>query len=436
MTFPFFEYYLRLTGYPFRKAVAHFSALEKQTPAAKKEASEKQRWAIVQYHLEHNEFYRNKLHGVLPTHWESIPELTKGELQLGLEALLSKPYTKHAVYISSTSGSTGTPFFYAKDKYSHALTWALIASRYASYGLRLNHLQARFYGIPRQGFSAFKERMKDRIMNRHRFPVFDLSDATLQQYLDVFKQKKFKYLYGYTNSILLFCQYLIQKNICLIDVCPSLKCAIVTSEMCSAYDKGVIEKATGVPCVIEYGASEFGIISFQDKQGFQKVSDELLVVETNAKDEVLITSLFNKAFPLIRYNISDRCKLFYNEMDELCVDELLGRSDDLIQLPKGKVAAGLTMYYCSRKILESFTGLKEIYFTQTQLDTFNLYYISELVLNAAQQKTITDAFDTYLGTGLKVEFIHTHSIRRKANGKFQLFTSLLPPLKPVNSIAS
>ncbi len=428
MPFSFFQTYLRLTGYPLQQARAHLSMMEKQNAEERKTASEKQKWAIVKYHFENNEFYRNKLNGVFPSAWESIPELSKRELQLGVEHLLSKPYTVKGVYLSNTSGSTGTPFYYAKDKYSHALTWALIELRYATYGIGLNHLQARFYGIPLTGFSAFKERMKDRIMNRYRFPVFDLSAERLEQYLDVFKRKKFFYIYGYTNSIVLFCKYLIQKNIKLIDVCPTLIATLVTSEMCSAADKALIEDATGKPCIIEYGASEFGIISFQDKQGFQKISEELLWVETNDKNEVLITSLFNTAFPFIRYNIGDRCTLIYNEQQQLGIEQIMGRSDDSIVLPNGKVAAGLTMYYCSRKILESFTHLKEIYFTQTALDSFQMYYVSDVALSGSQIKIIQEAFDTYLTEGLQVAFIQTNTIRRKANGKFQLFTSLLPPI--------
>ena len=407
------------------KARRELSSIQSMTIRERKKWITEKQWELIKYHFENNPFYKNKLNGNLPQEWESVPELSKSDLQSGLESLLSRPFTKGEVYISNTSGSSGTPFFYAKDKFSHAMTWALIESRYAEYGITLNDLQARFYGIPLTGFSGFKERMKDRIMNRVRFPVFDLSDTANEKFLEVFARKKFKYVYGYTNSIVLFCRYLLRKEIVLNTLCPSLHCVMVTSEMCTPDDKILIEKATGVPCVIEYGASEFGIIAYQKTNGFQKISEELIFVETNNKDEILITSLFNKAFPFIKYNIADRGKLNYNELNELEISELMGRSDDTILLPDDRQAAGLTMYYCSRKILESFTSIKEIYFTQTALDAFTIYYISEIELSKVQLKIISDAFETYLCAELQLTFEKTDTIRRKQNGKFQLFTSLI-----------
>ncbi|MBK6506619.1 MAG: hypothetical protein IPG02_13365 [Ignavibacteria bacterium] len=52
------------------------------------------------------------------------------------------------LYTGYTSGSSGHPFRYAKDKFSHAMTWALIKDRYTYYDLTLDSKQARFYGIP------------------------------------------------------------------------------------------------------------------------------------------------------------------------------------------------------------------------------------------------------------------------------------------------
>lgn len=425
MSFSLFHWYLQLTGYPLSRARKELKAIQLKSIDERKVWVKEKQNEILNYHFENNQFYRKKLNNKLPLNWNEVPALYKSDLQTGLESLLSKPFTKGEVYISNTSGSSGTPFFYAKDKFSHAMTWALIESRYAEYGIALNDLQARFYGIPLTGFSGFKERMKDRIMNRVRFPVFDLSDTALDKFLEVFARKKFKYVYGYTNSIVLFCRYLMRKEIILNTLCPSIRCVMVTSEMCTPDDKLLIEKATGVPCVIEYGASEFGIISYQKPNGFQKISEELVLVETNSKEEILITSLFNKAFPFIKYNIADRGKLIKNELNELGISELMGRSDDTILLPDGRQAAGLTMYYCSRKILESFTSIKEIYFTQTKLDAFTIYYISEIELSKAQLKIISDAFETYLCAGLQLTFEKTDKIRRKQNGKFQLFTSLI-----------
>ena len=71
-------------------------------------------------------------------------------------------------------------------------------------------------------------------------PVFDLSDEMLGNFLEKFRQEKFDYVYGYTNSIVLFARYLIRENVILKNVCPVLKICICTSENCTEEDKNII----------------------------------------------------------------------------------------------------------------------------------------------------------------------------------------------------
>src|SRR5690606_9365954 len=103
-------------------------------------------------------------------------------------------------HMDSTSGSSGTPFFYAKDKTAHAMTWAVIADRYSWYNISFASKQARFYGIPKELLANKKEVFKDGFMNRQRFSVFDLSDKALDGFIKRFHHTGFNYVYGYTNS--------------------------------------------------------------------------------------------------------------------------------------------------------------------------------------------------------------------------------------------
>jgi len=231
-------------------------------------------------------------------------------------------------------------------------------------------------------------------------------------------------MYGYTNAVRHFADYLVSKNIVLASLCPTLKAVIVTSEMCTDADKKIIAKGTGLKVINEYGASETGIIAIDDKDAKMKVSEELLYVETNDKGQLLITSFHNRAFPLIRYNIGDIATLV-NEDHGMYIESIQGRSDDLVRLPGGRVAAGLTLYYCSRDILENSGKVKELYITQKTLEDFVVYYVADSELQGKEQNLVQGAFDKYLQPDLKLHFERTDIIRRKKNGKFQLFYSEL-----------
>ena len=62
--------------------------------------------------------------------------------------------------------------FFAKNKEAHAMDWALIKDRNNWHNLQLNSKQARFYGISYEVLPYLKEKIKDLIMNRIRFPCF------------------------------------------------------------------------------------------------------------------------------------------------------------------------------------------------------------------------------------------------------------------------
>jgi phenylacetate-CoA ligase len=240
-------------------------------------------WQIYRHHFSNNSFYNNHLKNHTYSNWKDIPEISKKDYQKPLKELICRGNTLSKLFVSNTSGSTGTPFFFAKDKMCHAIAWELIYDKYKEFSVNRDDLQARFYGIPLKGLASIKEKIKDWVMVRERFPVFDLSEIKLNEYLEKFRKHKFVYVYGYTNSIVHFSHYLVGKKIILKDICPSLKVVIVTSEMCTETDRLIIEKGTGVNVVIEYGASEAGIIAIENKEQKLKAADELLYIENNIK---------------------------------------------------------------------------------------------------------------------------------------------------------
>ena len=278
------------------------------------------RTEIATFHLQNNASYKELVGKTTFKNWEDLPIMTKKDFQKPLAERLSEGYTIKNVYVNKTSGSSGDPFIFAKDNFCHALTWANIINRFSWFGIDFNtSLQARFYGIPLDFIGNTKERIKDFLSKRYRFTIFDLSDIILENILKKFQHKKFDYINGYTSSIVLFAKFLKEKNIVLKTVCPTLKCCVVTSEMLFEEDKILMESYFGVPVINEYGASELDLIAFQSRNvgtdGEWRVNSETLFVEIldeenkvlpyGKEGRVVITSLYNKAHPFIRYDIGD-----------------------------------------------------------------------------------------------------------------------------------
>ena len=392
---------------------------------------------IVHFHLQNNPFYKDLVGNTTFTNWEDLPILNKKNLQKPLKERLSEGYSAKNSYINKTSGSSGTPFIFAKDKYCHTLTWASNMYRFGWYEIDFNtSYQARFYGIPMNFIGNKKERFKDFLSHRFRFSIFDLSDAVLEGFLNHFRTKKFDYINGYTSSIVLFAKFLQKKNIVLSAICPSLKVCMVTSEMLFEEDKLLLEKQFGIPIVNEYGASELDLIAFQNKEGEWQVNSETLfmeildennrVVPNGTSGRIVITSLFNKAHPFIRYDIGDLGILDEKStLQKPILKQLIGRTNDVAILPSGKKSPGLTFYYVTKSIIEDDGNVKEFLIKQTKIDTFEIEYVSETELNLEQIEKIKKAIEQYLEPNLNFIFIRKKSLERSNRGKLKQFKSML-----------
>ena len=435
--FPFFELSLQLNAFPIKKAKAELRKIVALPEQEFEVFINNKKIEIVDYHLKNNYSYQNFVGKSSIQNWNELPIMTKKDFQKPLKERLSKGYSPKNVYVNKTSGSSGDPFIFAKDKHCHALTWASNMFRFGWFGIDFNSsYQARFYGIPLDMLGNKKERFKDFLSNRFRFSVFDLSDKVLEKFLTQFKTRKFDYINGYTSSIVLFAKFLQQKNIILTSICPTLKLCVVTSEMLFEDDKILLEKQFGVPVVNEYGASELDLIAFQNPNGEWQVNSETLFVEIldenntvlpyGKEGRVVITSMFNKAHPFIRYDIGDIGILDEKSTSKKPIlKKLIGRTNDIAVLPSGKKSPGLTFYYVTKSIIEDDGNVKEFVIKQTKIDTFDIEYVSETELNLAQIHTIEAAIALYLEKGLVFTFVRKEKLERSKSGKLKQFISLI-----------
>lgn len=433
-----FKHILKLNGFPIEKAMHYLQHLKSMDIEEFLQWQTTTAWSQVKYHYEFNDIYRQRVGKHIPKDWDDLPIITKKDLQRPIEQVVTKGINLKKCYISNTSGSSGNPFFFAKDKYAHAMTWAIIIDRYGLYDINFSNKQARFYGIPKEIVSYWKEKVKDYTMNRVRFSVFDLSTDMLDKFLTVFYNKKFTYLYGYTNSLVLFARYLISRNIVLKEVCPSIKVCISTSELCIQEDHLLLEQGFGVKHIREYGVSETCLTAFDNPDRIWQLTEETLYNEIINKNgiaqplgtegNIASTSLFNKAFPIIRYQVGDIAIIKDRKEGSIYrgLDKLLGRTNDTALLPSGKVAPGLTFYYISRSVLESSNGvLKEFIIRQTAIDDFVFEIVADRDLTKEEVSLIKEKITLYLEPGLHITISRKDKIERPTSGKLKHFYSEL-----------
>ena len=400
---------------------------------------EVKRRSIFNFHFENNSTYHSWVGSKRIESWNNVPIIRKQQFQDGIQDWIAQPYRGKKLFQNSTSGSSGVPLRFSKDWECHARTWALIEKRYAEHGIDVfRDLEARFYGIPLSNKLAYlKERTKDWIANRMRFPVFDLSDRVLEKYYHRFQQKKFVYLNGYTSSLVAYANFIIRREYpTLKDICPTLKVCITTSEMCSEQDRQTMERAFGVKVINEYGAAELDIIAFEDCDGDWVMNEQNLYVEVvdennqpvseGQEGKILVTALYNKAMPFIRYELGDRGVISTRRKNGYrLLEKLTGRTNDIAILPSGKVVPGLTFYYVTKSLLQQEGLIREIVVRQHAIDSFEVIYVASRELNEKEKSEVKNLLDTYMEPGLDLQITRVEQIQRQKSGKLKQFESLI-----------
>ena len=164
-------------------------------------------------------------------------------------------------------------------------------------------------------------------------------------------------------------------------------------------DKKLLQEILNVPIINEYGASEIDLIAFTNSKDEFIVNSETLFVEILDEEnnsvpngevgKVVITSLYNKAQPLIRYEVGDAGILSpKGTLKTPILQELVGRSNDIAYLPSGKTVPGHTLYYVTKSVIEDDGNVKEFIVEQLTLETFKIIYVSDTELQKEQINTI------------------------------------------------
>ena len=213
-----------------------------------------------------------------------------------------------------------------------------------------------------------------------------------------------------------------------------MKVCIVTSEMLFDEDKKLLEERFRIPIINEYGSAELDIMALENPEGIWKINSETLFVEIlDENDSVLpygqegrivVTSLYNKAHPMIRYEVGDIGILDEKStLQNPILKKLIGRTNDVAILPSGKKSPGMTFYSITKKLFDDEGNVKEFVITQTKLDTFEIEYVSEKELSTEEINAIERVLSQFLEPDLKYLFYRKDTIVRSKSGKLKQFKS-------------
>ena len=331
----------------------------------------------------------------------------------------------------STSGSTGFPLQFYKDRLATGYMEAVLYAAYSWHSIKVGDPQARFWGMPLVRKDALVAQLKDVLKTRIRFSAFDLSEKAKDGFYRRLHEFRPTYFYGYPSLIVEFCKYALD-NKKLLKTLP-LKAVIGTGEYVCQHERDIIEQVTGVPFVNEYGCTEVGIICFEcEKHNLHVMSSniylEVIKDGRNVVDEegdIYVTELHTRSFPFIRYGLGDRgviCSERCSCGRALPVIKILsGRKDDYVLTPEGHKIYDAIFAYILKDGVDKFKVI------QRSIDLLEINIVANAGYSPSIQNRYREIFQKHFGDSMKIEFSIVETINHEKSGKLRYFERTFQP---------
>jgi phenylacetate-CoA ligase len=290
--------------------------------------------------------------------FSKLPALTREDVKSHRDDLISKKHDRSQLKSGYTSGSSGTPMTFYYDKLSYSAGKAALLIGWELAGKRMGDRVITVWGgrdTVTKKWTKPGSRLKAKLYRNTRIPAFLLKEESrIAEAIDVMKQQKGGYIYGYTNAIYTIASYAKEHN---IHFEPKFDGILTTAENLFPHQRKVVEEVFG-QVYDGYGCREIHGIAFQcrEKKGYH-IIEPSVIVETESfvdgNSEIIATDLWNYAWPLIRYKTGDLVSGKKGQCTCGCtwttIKKIEGRSTDVLTAPDGTL-----IYYILWLIVEIF----------------------------------------------------------------------------------
>lgn len=360
-----------------------------------------------------------------------LPLLSRENIRNNLENLIARNWRKK-LFLYNTGGSTGHPLIFYKDKQraGYDMSAKIRARRW--WDIDLGDKEVLLWGSPIELSKQDKlKTFRDRLMNVLLLPAFDLTPESILRYLQILKEYKPKFIYGYATVLYRLSRFAKEQKIDMKGL--NLKAVISTAEVLHEHYRELIREVFNCPVVNEYGARDGGLIAYECPQGEMHLTDDCILVEIldannqPAKEgengDIVITHLESYGMPLIRYKIGDRGSLLNKKCScgrGLSLIKMIeGRNNDFVVTKDGRLIHCLFFIYIIREI----PGVAQFRIIQKSFDELQIQIVKEPNFDTSAIKIIEEKIKKITGERIKIEFEFKEEIPLEKSGKYRWIIS-------------
>jgi phenylacetate-CoA ligase len=384
---------------------------------------------IVDFAYRNTRFYKEKFKetGITPSDIQTltditrIPVITKNEIKVAYpQKVVASGYSEHNCVKKTTSGTSGNVITLLIDYAAMDHLSAVAFRDHVAQGVRPWHKFFILYHDPAQQKKASKN-----VLYRMKGVLGILPAEELVEAARVYQPH---IMGGHPSTYVSMAKVVEEKGI--TDVNPRL--VLVGGEIAYPSYREYIEKIFCCKTLNKYGAYEAYSIAWECLHHSMHIDADSVIVEflkdgepaaPDERGEIVITNLWNKAMPFIRYKMDDIGIL----SDEVCtcgrglplMKELEGRADDFLVLPSGNVIPPTRLIppFFLTPHIEEFTVIQD---TKTHI---HIQIVPRKGLTEMEEKTLLQQISAVLGEPLDIDMEKVDSIKRVGWGKFKAVMS-------------
>ena len=383
------------------------------------EETEKKIQDLIAHAVKTTDFYKDYPEDIS---LKDLPVVNKDTFRQQYDRFISSTY-KDAPdnRVMCTSGSTGTPLrmIQNRDKIRHNTAGGIFLGAAAGYyiGMKEAFIRVWVNNVKKSKFQLIQENMI--MMDSSR-----MDEQALAEMFHTIEKKKVKCRVGYSSALGELSDY-IRRSGRDCSNC-SVRAIIPISETMPEPVRRTLEKQFGCPVRAWYSNEENGIMGLQNEkdEGYRIDTEtyyyEILKMDSDEPAEpgelgrIVITDLFNYAFPILRYDNGDTAVAVRKEKNgrfKLYLSELYGRRSDLIYDCKGNA---VTPYIITNNLWD-IEGVKQYRFIQEGVKDYTIWLNGDPA--KMDQEEILGRIRPYLGDEARIKVEIVDEIPVLASGK-------------------
>ncbi|MBP7146642.1 MAG: phenylacetate--CoA ligase family protein [Acidobacteria bacterium] len=355
-----------------------------------------------------------------------LPVITKRDIAANTERIIAASADRAALIPRKTSGSTGVSLHFFVDEQCAQWKRGVALYRDEWTGWRLGEWRAMVWGNPDYA-KNWRLWLRNALLERgFALDTLRMSRPMMDAFAAQVLARRPTMLFGHAHSLFLFADFWRQRG--LPEYRP--RAILSTAMVLHPHERRRIADVFGERVFDRYGCEEVSLIASEcEAHSGLHLNTDSLVVEVldggapavpGRDGAVVVTDLFNRGFPLIRYQVGDMavpaagscpCGRSYPLLERVA-----GRISDYLVTPEGEWVSGISL---TENFATLIPGLYQVQIVQDRLDHLLLRVVPGPGYGPASQRHAAVLVRDRFGPEMRFDFEVVDALHPEPSGKYR-----------------